>query len=172
LPLFDGTEEIVRRIPGEVLADVEHLDAVDAQDVPVVARFVVVEATEALDVVDDDEREGAALLLGLVHHLQESWATMDARTTDGVVDEEVAEVEAVFLGLELDRLPLVGQGLFLAIGRAADVADGHLGGRPVSGAGGGSGLHGDSRGAGEGHECSIAASQPRIEAQSGTLGMS
>ncbi len=126
LPLLDGPEQIVGRVAGEVLADVQHLDAVGAEDVPVVPGLVDVEPAEALDVVDDDVRERPALRLGQADHLLEGRTPDGARPADGVVDEVPGQLEVVLGGVALDGLPLVGDGLLLAVGRAAEVANGYM----------------------------------------------
>lgn len=54
LPLFHGADEIVGIVPGEVLADINDLDARLPQEEAVMPGFVVVDAAEPLDVVDQD----------------------------------------------------------------------------------------------------------------------
>lgn len=44
LPLLDGPQQVVGRVAGEVLADVQHLDAVGEEEVQVVPGLVAVRA--------------------------------------------------------------------------------------------------------------------------------
>src|SRR4051812_16465673 len=57
LPLFDRAKQVVSPVAVEVLAGIEHLDAVEPKDMPPVTGFVVIYPAESFDVVDDDDIE-------------------------------------------------------------------------------------------------------------------
>lgn len=89
-----------------------------------VAGLVVVDAAEALDVVDDDDAKGTVGTLGVGDHLLERLAAGGRRAADGVVDVVAGQRQSVRARVLRDGVALVGDRLFLAVGAAAEVADG------------------------------------------------
>ena len=89
----------------------------------IVARLIVIDPPEPLDVVDHDQIERLCRLLGVSDHLLKRPPTNGARAADGVVHVELQQPQPVFFGVGFDGLLLVGDRLLLPIGGPPDVTN-------------------------------------------------
>ena len=124
--MFDRSNEVVRPVTVEVLADVENFNALLAKYVAVVPSLVVVDTAESLYVVHEHNPKRARLSFRVRDERLERSTSGRAGPADRIIRVEPLDAKAMLFRVALNRLLLIGDRLFLPIGRSAKVPNGHL----------------------------------------------